>query len=134
MALKFRKQHGLTGKELTVKIPPCIKPHQIREVTILPVHGGKAYKIEFCYKVPTQPKNLDQNQYLAIDLGLNNIATMVDTATGAAVILDGKRIKSPIHRFSRHRRACTAAGKKGAENQRNAKMGRLYKAPAFRRV
>ncbi|MDD3932558.1 MAG: transposase [Methanoculleus sp.] len=94
MAIKFRKQHGLTGKELTFPIPPCIKPHQIREVTILPVHGGKAYKIEFCYKVPTQPKNLDPAQYLAIDLGLNNFATLVDTATGAAVILDGKRIKS----------------------------------------
>jgi len=94
MALKFRKQHGLTGKELTFPIPPCIKPHQIREVTILPVHGGNAYKIEFCYKVPTKPQNLDPAQYLAIDLGLNNVATMVDTATGAAVILDGKRIKS----------------------------------------
>ena len=52
------------------------------------------YKIEFCYKVPTKPQNLDPAQYLAIDLGLNNVATMVDTATGAAVILDGKRIKS----------------------------------------
>jgi len=94
MSHKFRKQHGLTGKELTFPIPPCIKPHQIREVTILPVNGGKAYKIEFCYKVPLKPQNLDPNQYLAIDLGLNNFATMVDTATGAAVILDGKRIKS----------------------------------------
>ncbi|MCT8337567.1 IS200/IS605 family element transposase accessory protein TnpB [Methanoculleus sp. Afa-1] len=94
MSVAFRKQHGLTGKELTFPIPPCIKPHQIREVTILPVHGGKAYKIEFCYKVPTQPQDLDPTQYLAIDLGLNNVATLVDTATGAAVILDGKRIKS----------------------------------------
>ncbi|WP_292407023.1 MULTISPECIES: RNA-guided endonuclease InsQ/TnpB family protein [unclassified Methanoculleus] len=94
MSLTFRKQHGLTGKELTFPIPPCIKPHQIREVAILPVNGGKAYKIEFCYTVPNQPQNLDPNQYLAIDLGLTNFATMVDTATGAAVILGGKRIKS----------------------------------------
>ena len=89
MSLKFRKQHGLIGKELTFPIPPCIMPHQIREVTILPVHGGKAYKIEFCYKVPTTPQDLDTDQYLAIDLGLDNFATLVDTATGAAVILDG---------------------------------------------
>ena len=94
MSNKFRKQHGLTGKELTFPIPPCIKPHQIREVTILPVNNGNAYKIEFSYKVPNQPQNLDPDQYLAIDLGLNNVATMVDTATGAAVILDGKRMKS----------------------------------------
>jgi len=94
MSIKFKKQHGLTGKELTFPIPPYIKPHQIREVTILPVTGGKAYKIEFCYKVPTKPQNFDPDQYLAIDLGLDNFATLVDTATGAAVILDGKRIKS----------------------------------------
>ncbi|WP_292366538.1 MULTISPECIES: RNA-guided endonuclease InsQ/TnpB family protein [unclassified Methanoculleus] len=94
ISLKFRKQYGLTGKELTFPIPPCIRPHQIREVTILPVNNGIVYKIEFCYSIPSRPKDLDPNQYLAIDLGLNNFATMVESATGTAVILDGKYLKS----------------------------------------
>jgi len=89
----FKKLHGLTGKELTFKIPPCIKPHQIREVTILPIHNGKAYKIEFSYTAPVQPVPLNPDHYLAIDLGVNNFATMVDT-TGTAVIIDGKYLKS----------------------------------------
>lgn len=91
---EFRKHCGLTGKELTFPIPPCIKPHQIREVTILPVSKGMTYKIEFSYSAPTNLKPLDPDQYLAIDHGLNNFATMIDTATGAAVILDGKHTKS----------------------------------------
>ena len=90
----FKKQHGLTGKELKFPIPLCVKPHQTREVTILPVNNGKAYRIEFCYSIPSRSKDLDPNQYLAIDLGLNNVATIVESATGTAVILDGKYLKS----------------------------------------
>lgn len=93
MSRAFKKFHSLTGKELTFKIPPHIKPHQIKEVTILPIHDGNVYKIEFAYEVsaalvPPKPQN-----YLAIDLGVNNFATMVDT-TGTAVIIDGKYLKS----------------------------------------
>jgi len=94
MSHTFRKQHGLTGKELTFPIPPRIKPHQIREVTILPVHGGKTYTIEFSYEVPGTPADLDSDQFLAIDLGLTNFATVVESATGTAAILDGSYLKS----------------------------------------
>ena len=89
----MKKIHGLTGKELTFKIPPHIKPHQLKEVTILPIHGGKVYKIEFAYEVSATPVPLSPRNYLAIDLGVNNFATMVDT-TGTATIIDGKYIKS----------------------------------------
>lgn len=94
MSHTFRKQHGLTGKELTFPIPACIKPHQIREVTILPVHDGKTYMIEFSYAVPATPADPDPDQYLAIDLGLTNFATIVESATGTATILDGSYLKS----------------------------------------
>jgi len=89
----FKKRYNLTGKELTFKIPPHIKPEQIREVTILPIHNGKTYKIEFAYIAPATPVPLDPTRYLAIDLGVNNFATMVDT-TGTATIIDGKYLKS----------------------------------------
>lgn len=86
--------HGLTGKELTFPIPPCIKAHQIQEVILIPVHNGMAYKIEFSYEIPEQPADLDPAQYLAVDLGRDNFATIVETATGTATILDGKYLKS----------------------------------------
>jgi len=94
MARMFKKKHGLTGKELTFKIPPQIQPNQIREVTIVPVHNGKVYKIEFAYTVPLQPTFLHPDQYLAIDLGVNNFATIIETATGTASIIDGTYLKS----------------------------------------
>lgn len=97
---KFKKLHRYTGKELTFKIPPYIKPHQIREVTLVPVHNGKCYKIQFCYEIKKPPKvELDRTKYLGIDLGVNNFATFVENATGTAVILDGKYLKS-LNRWS----------------------------------
>jgi transposase, IS605 OrfB family, central region len=94
MSRMFKKQHGLTGKELTFKIPPHIQPNQIREVTIVPHHNGKVYTIEFAYMVPLQPTRLNPDHYLAIDLGVTNFATIVDTATGTASIIDGTYLKS----------------------------------------
>jgi IS605 OrfB family transposase len=93
MSKAFKKRFNLTGKELTFKIPRQIKPEQIREVTILPIHNGNAYKIEFAYTAPAARVPLNSDHYLAIDLGVNNFATMVDT-TGTATIIDGKYLKS----------------------------------------
>lgn len=94
LSLAFKKQYGLTGKELTFEIPKNIKPHQIREVTIVPIHGGKAYRIEFAYTAQKHYHDLDAAQYLAIDLGRNNFATLVESTTGTATILDGAYLKS----------------------------------------
>jgi IS605 OrfB family transposase len=92
---KFKKLHGYTGKELAFKIPPYIKPHQIREVTLLPIHNGKCYKISFSYEIKKPPKiELDPTKYLGIDLGVNNFASLIENATGTAILLDGKYLKS----------------------------------------
>ena len=93
MSKLFKKQFGVSGNELTFKIPPHLTPDRIREVTILPIHNGKTYKIEFAYTTPVTPVPLDRTRYLAIDVGVNNFATMVDT-TGTATIIDGKYLKS----------------------------------------
>jgi putative transposase len=98
MSLGFKKQFGLKGKELTFKIPEYINPETILEVRIIPVHGGKTYKIEYVYEIPEEKAELDVNQYLSIDLGLDNFATIVNTVDGAATIIDGKHVKS-INRY-----------------------------------
>ena len=96
--MKFKKEHGLTGKELTFKIPPQINPETITEVRVIPVHGGKAYKIEYVYEIPDEIADLDREQYLSIDLGLNNFATITESVNGTATIICGKYIKS-INRY-----------------------------------
>lgn len=95
MSIPFRKEHKYTGKELTFKIPPVIKPHQLRTVKLLPVNYGECYKISFVYEIKKLPETqLDPMKYLGIDLGLNNFASLIDNATGTAILLDGKYLKS----------------------------------------
>jgi IS605 OrfB family transposase len=91
---QFRRQYGVTKKELTFKIPPYIRRYKINEVTILPINNGMTYKIKFSYIPPKTPADVMPDRYLAIDLGLDNFATFVETATGTAVILDGTYLKS----------------------------------------
>ena len=91
---QFRRQYGVTKNELTFKIPPQIRRYKITEVTILPINNGMTYKIKFSYIPPKTPADVLPDRYLAIDLGLDNFATFVETATGTAVILDGTYLKS----------------------------------------
>jgi transposase len=95
MSIKFRKLNKYTGKELTFRIPASIKPHQIREVALLPIRNGKHYKISFSYEIKkVQKLELDSTKYLGIDLGVNNFASLIDNTTGTAILLDGKYLKS----------------------------------------
>lgn len=95
MSVKFRKFNGYTGKELTFTIPSSIKSHQICEITLLPVHNGRCYKILFSYEVKKLPVvNLDNTKHMSLDLGVNNFATILDNVTGTTTLLDGKYLKS----------------------------------------
>lgn len=96
--MKFKKKHNLTGKELTFRIPPQINPDDIKEVRVIPIHNGKAYKLEYIYEVSEQTVDLDKSQFLSIDLGLDNFATITESVNGTATIIDGKYIKS-INRY-----------------------------------
>ena len=102
MSVRFRKLHGCTGKELTFKIPAYIKPHQVKEVTLLPIHKGKCYKVQFSYEIKKKPNvELDKTKYLGLDLGVNNFAAIVENATGTAILLDGKYLKSLNWRYNK---------------------------------
>ena len=90
---EFRKEHNLKRGEFRIPIPSQINPSQLIELRILPIHGGKFYKSEWVYEVKEEP-SLNQDNWLSIDLGVNNFATCVDSVTGTAIIYDGKYIKS----------------------------------------
>ena len=65
--------------------------NSIKEIRILPRHG--CFYMEFIYKIELQPIQLDPNQALSIDHGVDNWLTGVDTL-GQSFIVDGKHLKS----------------------------------------
>ena len=92
------------GKEpILIKVFEEIESLNLKEVRIIPVHNGRTFKVQYVYEQETEPKELNQNNVLAIDVGLDNLATCV-TTIGTSFIMDGRKLKS-INQWWNKRRA-----------------------------
>ncbi len=85
----YRKEH----KPIKIIIPPILKDKVIKEIKIVPRFNARYFEIQYTYEVEEIQNNLDIKQALAIDLGLNNLATCV-TNNGESFIIDGRKLKS----------------------------------------
>ncbi len=101
MSRTFSKKHD--KPVVKIPIPERLKGKEIKEVRIIPVYKGNHFKIQYIYKEETQPQNLNCDNKLAIDLGVDNLATCV-TDKGTSFIMDGRKIKS-INQYWNKRKA-----------------------------
>lgn len=91
MSRGFSKRHG--HKQIKIPFPTRLKEKNIKEVRICPVYNGRYFKIQYCYLQEKEPQDVSPDNVLAIDIGLENLATCV-TNTGTAFIMDGRKLKS----------------------------------------
>ena len=85
----FRKEH----KSIEINIPPKLIDKKIKEIRIIPKSKARFFEIQYIYEVEEVQSNLDEKQALAIDFGINNLATCV-TSQGKSFIIDGRKLKS----------------------------------------
>ena len=85
----FRKAH----KEIAIKLPPVLKDKKIKEIRIIPKQYSRYFEIQYTYEVEEVQRELNENNALGIDLGINNLCTCV-TNNGASFIIDGRKLKS----------------------------------------
>ena len=85
----FRKTH----KEITIKLPSVLKDKKIKEIRIIPKQHSRYFEIQYIYEVEEVQRELNKENALGIDLGINNLCTCV-TNTGASFIIDGRKLKS----------------------------------------
>ncbi len=85
----FRKNH----EPIKITLPPILEDKKIKEIRIIPKFKARFFEIQYAYEVEEIQSNLDTNKALAIDLGLNNLATCV-TSEGKSFIIDGRKLKS----------------------------------------
>ena len=85
----FRKTH----KEITIKLPPVLKGKKIKEIRIIPKQHSRYFEIQYTYEVKEVQRELDKENVLGIDLGIDNLCTCV-TNTGVSFIIDGRKLKS----------------------------------------
>jgi len=85
----FKKEH----KPVTITIPPILDDKKIREIRIIPKSNARFLEVQYTYESVEQKRKLNQQNALAIDLGLDNLTSCV-TSTGQSFIIDGRRLKS----------------------------------------
>ena len=89
MSNAFKKEFGTVN----LPFPKNLDKKQVKEIRIIPKHNCKFFEIDFVYIQEQQTMQLNPNNALGIDLGLDNLATCV-TNTGASFLVDGKKLKS----------------------------------------
>ena len=85
----FKKTH----QEVKIKLPPVLKGKKIKEIRIIPKQHSRYFEIQYIYKVEEVQRELNKNNALGIDLGIDNLCTCVTNA-GVSFIIDGRKLKS----------------------------------------
>jgi IS605 OrfB family transposase len=89
MSRQFKKDYG----SIKIPFPERLQGKKLKEVRILPKYNARWFEVEFVVEQKPEPVEMEPGNAMAIDLGLDNLATCVST-TGASFIVDGKRLKS----------------------------------------
>ena len=91
----FKKKNKIN--RIQIKIPQILEDKKIKEIRIIPKFNARFFEIQYTYEIQEEDINLDTNNALAIDLGVNNLCTCV-TNIGKSFIIDGRKLKS-INQF-----------------------------------
>ena len=85
----FKKTH----QEVKIKLPPVLKDKKIKEIRIIPKQHSRYFEIQYTYEVEEVQRELNKENGLGIDLGIDNLCTCVSN-NGASFIIDGRKLKS----------------------------------------
>lgn len=99
MSRAFRALHS-DIKEIKIKFPRRLSDKVVKEVRILPCNDGKYFKIQYVYEVQQEELSMNIRNCIAIDLGVDNLATCVST-NGTPFIIDGRKLKSINHYWNK---------------------------------
>ena len=93
LILPFSNNFKKTHKVVEITIPPVLLDKKVKEIRILPKANARFFEIQYIYEAECIQRNLNTQNALALDLGVNNLVTAV-SSTGKSFIVDGRRLKS----------------------------------------
>nr|MCR5543785.1 transposase [Eubacterium sp.] len=93
LILPFSQSFKKTHKSVEITIPPILTDKKIKEIRIIPKADARFFEIQYIYEAECIQRNLNKNNALALDLGINNLVTAV-SSNGKSFIIDGRRLKS----------------------------------------
>ena len=93
LVLPFSNSCKRTHKPVEITIPPVLLDKKVKEIRIIPKANARFFEIQYIYEAECVQRNLNKNNALALDLGINNFVTAV-SSNGKSFIVDGRRLKS----------------------------------------
>lgn len=93
LILPFSNTYKKFHKPVEITIPPILLDKKVKEIRIIPKANARFFEIQYIYEAGHIQRNLNTNNALALDLGINNLVTAV-SSTGKSFIIDGKKLKS----------------------------------------
>jgi putative transposase len=89
MSPAFKRMYG----KVSIKVSSNLTGKKIKEIRVIPKYKARYFEIQYTYEIPESKLELNKQNALAVDLGLDNLCTCT-TNTGDTFIIDGKRLKS----------------------------------------
>ncbi|UUI02368.1 transposase [Oceanobacillus jeddahense] len=72
---------------------------RIKQIRVVPKYGQ--YVVELVFQVPAETeRKVSKNRYLAVDLGIDNLATIVTNTGKRPILVKGKNVKSINQRYN----------------------------------
>ena len=93
LKLPFSNSFKKTHKPVEITIPPILLDKKVKEIRIIPKAKARFFEIQYIYEAEYTQGNLNTNNALALDLGINNLVTAV-SSNGKSFIIDGRKLKS----------------------------------------
>ena len=93
LILPYSNSYSKTHKRVEITIPPILLDKTVKEIRIIPKANARFFEIQYIYEAECVQRNLNTNNALALDLGVNNLVTAVSNS-GKSFIIDGKKLKS----------------------------------------
>lgn len=93
LILPFSNSFKKTHKPVEITIPPILLDKKVKEIRIIPKAKARFFEIQYIYETECIQRDLNTNNALALDLGINNFVTAV-SSNGKSFIIDGRKLKS----------------------------------------
>ena len=93
LILPFSNGFKKTHKAVEITIPPILLDKKVKEIRIIPKAKARFFEIQYIYEAECVQRNLNTDNALALDLGINNLVTAV-SSNGRSFIIDGRKLKS----------------------------------------
>ena len=93
LMLPFSNGFKKTHKAVEITIPPILLDKKVKEIRIIPKAKARFFEIQYIYEAECVQRNLNTDNALALDLGINNLVTTV-SSNGRSFIIDGRKLKS----------------------------------------